>query len=79
MGNEQKLVAIIAGVLRVDESLISDETSPSNAKNWDSFNMVQMAVKIEGAFNITITMNELIRVTCFGDFKQLLVKHGISL
>jgi acyl carrier protein len=79
MGNEQKLVAIVADVLKLDESLITDETSPSNAKNWDSFNMVQMAVKIEGAFNITITMNQLIGVTCYGDFKQLLVKHEISL
>ena len=72
MSNEEKLVAIVAGVLKLDESLISDETSPSNAKHWDSFNMVQMAVKIKGAFNITITMDELIRVTCYGDFKQLL-------
>ena len=79
MGNEQKLIAIVADVLKLDESLISDETSPNNAKNWDSFNMVQLAVKIESAFNITITMNELSEVTCYGDFKQLLVKHDISL
>lgn len=78
MGNEQKLVAIVAGVLKLDESLISDETSPSNTKNWDSFNMVQIAVKVEGAFNTTITINELIGVTCYGDFKQLLVKRDIS-
>ena len=48
----------------------------------DHFNawvMVQMAVKIEGTFNISITMNELIGVTCYGDFKKLLVKHEISL
>jgi acyl carrier protein len=77
MGNEQKLVLIVANVLKLDESLISDDTSPGNAKNWDSFNMMNMAVEIEKAFNITIAMDDLVRVTCFGDFRRVLEKCGV--
>ncbi len=79
MNNEQRLVSIVARTLKMDELSISDETSPANAKNWDSFNMMNMAVEIEKAFNITIAIDELVKVTCFGDFKRLLVGSGISL
>ena len=77
MENEKKLVSIVADILELDESEICDDTSPSNAKNWDSFNMMKMAVEIESIFDITIGMDELVRVTCFGDFKQLLQKHEL--
>ncbi len=79
MDNDAKLISIIADILKLDESLISNDTSPSNAKNWDSFNMMKMAVEIEGAFNISIAIDELVKITCFGDFKKLLVRHGIGL
>ena len=78
MDNEQKLVSIVAKILKLDESLISDDTSPDNAKNWDSFNMLNMAVEIESAFDIKIAIDELVKVTCFGDFRRLLVDSGIS-
>lgn len=79
MGNEEKLVSIIANILKLDESVISDDTSPDNAKNWDSFNMMNMATEIENAFDITIAIDDLVKVTRFGDFKRLLEKSGISI
>lgn len=78
MDNEQVLVSIVAKILKLDESSISDDTSPGNAKNWDSFNMMNMAVEIESTFNITIAIDELVKVTCFGDFRRILVDCGVS-
>lgn len=75
----KKLKAILSEVLEIDESQITDETSPKNVETWDSFNGLILVSELENKFNIQFTMDEVTSVKCVRDIKESLKKHGVNL
>lgn len=74
----KRLNSILSKVLGIDESLITDKTSPQNVDSWDSFNGLLLVSELEKEFNIKFTMDEVMSVKCVKDIKERLKKHGIK-
>ena len=73
------LYNIIAEVMEIPISQISDESSPETIENWDSFRGLVLADELETRFNVKFHLDELVSVKNVGDIKKNLIKHGISL
>lgn len=76
--NMQKLLELLARVLDIDISMITDETSPDNTEMWDSYNALMMVSELENTFNVHFTMGEVVAVTCVRDIKEALKRHGVE-
>ena len=74
----EKLYQIISKVFNVDSSKISDDTSPENLEEWDSFNFYVLLDEIENEFNIKFNLDETLEIKKVGDFKEIFEKHRIN-
>jgi len=77
--NSDKLLTLIAEVLKVDKNEINADTSPKNTKNWDSFNTLKMIIAIENEFNIKLPLEEVVVIKSVKDIKALLMTKGVAL
>jgi acyl carrier protein len=75
----ERLKTILVNVLNIDENIITDELSPADVSNWDSFNALMLVSEIENAFGIKFTLNEIVEVKNVGDIKKALAGHGVIL
>jgi len=73
----EKLYQIISKVFNVDSSRISDDTSPENLEEWDSFNFYVLLDEIENEFDVKFDLDETLEIKNIGDIKKLFVKYGI--
>jgi acyl carrier protein len=74
-----KLKQILAKVLEIDPATITDETSPQNTPNWDSFNGLLLVTELEKRFGVKFSIDEVVAVKNVADIKRALEKHGIKL
>ena len=75
----EKLYQIISKVFNVDSSKISDDTSPENLEQWDSFNFYVLLDEIENEFKIKFNLDETLDIKKIGDLKKLLEKNGAKI
>ena len=73
------LYKIIAKILSISESGISDESSPENIESWDSFNGLMLVDELENHFNVKFTISEIINVKNVADIKRNLKNHNVDL
>jgi len=76
--NEEKLFGIISRVFDIPVNEINYESNPENIKNWDSFTGYVLLDEIETNFNISITMEESLKIKKINDFKNILKGKGIN-
>ena len=76
--NEEKLFGIISRVFDIPVNEINYESNPENIKNWDSFTGYVLLDEIETNFNISITMEESLKIKKINDFKNILKDKGIN-
>lgn len=69
---------VIAQVLQIDLSDITDASSPNDIENWDSFNGLLLVAELEKTFNVSFSMDEIVVVKNVGDIKSALKRHGIN-
>jgi len=74
----KRLETIIAQVLKIDEDRITDETSPDNTPEWDSFNALLLVTALEEEFKIKFTARDIVGVRNVGDIKTTLKRYGIT-
>ncbi len=72
-----KLENLIARVLDVEVASVSNNTSPDNVENWDSFNGLVLVTELEKKFKVKFTVEEIISVKNVGDIRRVLKKHGV--
>jgi acyl carrier protein len=77
--SEEELFSLLARVLGLNISEITDKTSPENTESWDSFNALVMVTELENMFNISFTMQEVQAVVCVADIKKALSSHGVEI
>jgi len=70
---------IIAKVLSISESEISDESGPENIESWDSFNGLVLVDELESHFNVKFTISEITDVKNVADIKRHLKNHNVNL
>lgn len=73
-----QLNTILAQVFSIDESTITDSTSPQTVESWDSFNALILVTELEEKFKVKFTMEEITSVQNVGDIKSILRKHGAN-
>lgn len=77
-GTQVKLVQIVAKVLEVDVSTISDESNAKNTPNWDSMRHIELLLAVEVAFGVQFNMAEITSMQNLGDMHRLLLEKGID-
>ena len=55
-------------------TIISEATTPNDIEQWDSMNHVVLISSIEKEFSVTFDIMEIIGITRFGDFIDLVEK-----
>ena len=68
-------VEVISKKLFGEGTIISEATSSSDIEKWDSMNHVVLISTIEKEFAVTFDIMEIIRITKFGDFIDLIEKR----
>jgi len=76
---DKKLKDILAKVLLIDETKISDGMSRKNVKEWDSMAHLMLVSEIESAFEVTMDDDDIMEIQTVGDIKKTLKKLGISI
>jgi len=75
----KKLFNIISRVMEIESSELTDESSPEDIENWDSYNGLLLIDELESEFNVKFTVEEVFDVHSIADIKKHLVNHGVTL
>ena len=75
----KRLKSVLAKILQIKETEITDDTAPENVETWDSFNGLVIVSALEKEFNVNFTMEEITSVKNVKDIKKCLLKHGVIL
>ena len=75
---DKKLKEILAKVLLIDETKISDEMSRKTVKEWDSMAHLMLVSELESAFEVTMDDDDIMEIQTVTDLKKTLQKLGIS-
>ena len=73
------LYEIVSNVFNVPVSQVNDESGEETIEGWDSFNVYVLLDEIESAYDIKFNLDEILEIKKVGDFKSLLIKHGVSI
>ncbi|MBC8004842.1 MAG: acyl carrier protein [Verrucomicrobia bacterium] len=57
-----------------ENTRITESTTSVDVEKWDSMNHVLLISSIEKEFGVTFDIMEIIGITCFGDFVDLIEK-----
>lgn len=60
-----------------DSALFTEATTPADVEKWDSMNHVLLISSIEKEFGITFDIMDIIGITRFGDFVDLIEKKQV--
>lgn len=72
-----QLENIIADVLEVDPSDVSDAARPDTLSTWTSLRHLQLIVTLEEAYGISFAYHEVRDLRCVGDLRRVVLeKHG---
>jgi len=75
----KRLYELIAKVMNVPPSDISDDSSPESIESWTSFKGYVLLYELENEFKVKFTINEAMDVKKVSDIKRHLSNHGIPL
>jgi len=79
VNNTEKLMSLLSRVLKTDEDIITDDTTPDDLETWDSFNTLAMIMEIEKEFEVALPLEEVINIKSVKDIKILLKTKGIDI
>ena len=74
----QRLYDTIEGVLGVPPGTVVESSSPETLPSWDSLNHLNLAVAIEGEFNVTLTPQDVIDMRNVELMQTILREYGID-
>ncbi|HET6559133.1 MAG TPA: acyl carrier protein [Prolixibacteraceae bacterium] len=68
-------IEAIAKKIFGENTRITETTTSADVEKWDSMNHVLLISSIEKEFGVTFDIMEIIGITCFGDFVDLVEKN----
>jgi acyl carrier protein len=77
-GTDRKLKEIVAKVLLIDESKITDVMSRKTVKEWDSMAHLMLVSELESAFGVTMDDDSIMEIQTVADIKKTIQKLGIN-
>ena len=77
-GTDRKLKEIVAKVLLIDESKITDVMSRKTVKEWDSMAHLMLVSELESAFGVIMDDDSIMEIQTVADIKKTIQKLGIT-
>ncbi|MBX3395366.1 MAG: acyl carrier protein [Phycisphaerae bacterium] len=78
MEHASKFRSIVAAILQVPESAITDDLTPERVDTWDSLNHINLIGALEQEFGITLATENLERTQSIPVLRALLAQHGVN-
>lgn len=75
----KKLYELIAKVMNVSVTSITDDSGPESIESWSSFKGYVLLYELESEFKVKFTINEAMDVKKISDIKRHLANHGVVL
>lgn len=75
----KKLYEIIAKVMNVSVTSITDNSGPESIESWSSFKGYVLLYELESEFKVKFTIDEAMDVKKISDIKHHLANHGVAL
>ncbi len=72
---EERLKAIMADVLEIPVEEINADTSMDTVENWDSLKHLNLILAIEEAFEVSLLVDDVEKMTDFPKIVAILGKH----
>lgn len=70
---------IVADVLEMSVDEVSDETSPTTAKSWDSMKHIELVLALETNFGVKFAPSEIMLINSLGAARDLLSQKGAAI
>ena len=71
-----EIIEMFADVFEFGEDLHL-HTSQRDVEKWDSLQHVALVAAIESVFGISLSMDEMMEITCVSDIHTILNRHGV--
>lgn len=75
---KQKLIALLADILKISIEDTSDDLAMKDVETWDSLKHMELIVSIEKTFDIELTFDEIVAMQTVKGIKQVLINRGIE-
>ena len=72
---EDRLIALVAGVLRVPVSTLTLESGPNDLAEWDSLAQINVISEVEAEFGVSIPIERVAEIRHIRDFLPYLEKR----
>lgn len=72
------LIRLFAEGLGVDESSLSEDTSPDNTPEWDSLAAITLVSLIEDEFDVRLGAREIMKMQTIGLARRVLQGKGVA-
>lgn len=72
------LEALLATVLQVPESRITDDLAMKDVEAWDSLKHMELIVSVENTFGIELSFDEIVAMQTVSEIKRVLRQKGVS-
>lgn len=69
---------LIAQVIGIDKSVITEETSPATEGKWTSLKHLTLISAVESAYNVRFTISEMRKLRKVGAFLEVLRSKGVQ-
>jgi len=73
-----RLLAIFADGLGVDQGTLSEHTSPENIAEWDSLAAMTLVALIEDHFEVRLSTREIMKMQTIGLARSVLRDKGVA-
>jgi acyl carrier protein len=69
---------LVATVLDVERSSLTDTTSPASLDRWDSLAHVELITTVEEAYDVVLSTGEMRQADSIGKLRSILQSKGIA-
>lgn len=76
--NEQKLRAIFAEALGIDESQVTEDLTYNTIPEWDSIAHMALISEIDDAFDTMLDTDDVLDMSTFAKAKEILAKYDVQ-
>jgi acyl carrier protein len=72
---EEKIRAVLAGILEIEPEEIGDDFGPDSCRNWDSLSNLRIITALEKEFAVKFSWPEISSMTAFARIRDVIGRH----
>ena len=78
MSMDKKLAQTLADVFELSPTEINEGITRESIANWDSLRQMDLVVSLERDFNISLQMEDIVKMTSVASIIQVLLAKGVN-